>query len=561
MVAARFQAPIFSGQMAPRHRAGASRAASRELHFSIRRHPREFRLTSRGQTSTFPTVFARETGKRSVCPRVLYWSLWENVLQRCVALAACMASGALALDPRKSLTQYSRTIWTQERGLPQDTIRAITQTKDGYLWLGTDEGLARFDGYEFVVFNKTNGDLPDNSITALAAANDGGLWIGTSNGLTQYRDGRFQTFTVKQGLPDAAITALHADHEGALWVVAGVYLSRYQDGQFTNFKPDIDIPVSSARAVCEDANHDLWVAGFSRVVRRTRREVRDGDAGRSPGRHGGAHHDGRSRRQHLDRRKPGNHPPLRRRRHSASTACARDCPIRWCAPYGRIATAISGRAPTTGWRGSRATASSPRARTIPKTATGCAACLRIAKATSGLGPTAVSAGGATTSSWCMASPKGLPSDAPNAVFQDRAGRVWVGFNDLGMMLFSGSESRRYTTREGLPDSEIFQIREGLKGDLLIATRSGVARMQNGKFRTYHPPDPLARKGVFDAIEDAQGALWLATPAGLSVRPRQAVSERGRGRSAADRFRGHAVRGAGRRDLGGHLRQGPVAGEG
>ena len=124
------------------------------------------------------------------------------------ALAAWMASGALALDPRKSLTQYSRTIWTQERGLPHDTIRAITQTKDGYLWLGTDEGLARFDGYDFVVFNKTNGDLPDNSITALAAANDGGLWIGTSNGLTQYRDGHFKTFTMKQGLPDAAITAL-----------------------------------------------------------------------------------------------------------------------------------------------------------------------------------------------------------------------------------------------------------------------------------------------------------------------------------------------------------------
>ena len=124
------------------------------------------------------------------------------------ALAAWLASAAYALDPLKTLTQYSRTIWTQERGLPQDTIRAITQTKDGHLWLGTDEGLARFDGYEFVVFNKTNCDLPDNSITALAAANDGGLWIGTSNGLTQYREGRFRTFTVKQGLPDAAITAL-----------------------------------------------------------------------------------------------------------------------------------------------------------------------------------------------------------------------------------------------------------------------------------------------------------------------------------------------------------------
>jgi ligand-binding sensor domain-containing protein len=113
-------------------------------------------------------------------------------------------------------------------------------------------------------------------------------------------------------------------------------------------------------------------------------------------------------------------------------------------------------------------------------------------------------------------PEGLPSDASNVVFQDRAGRIWIGFNDLGMMLFSGAQPRRYTISDGLPDSDIFQIREDRKGDLLVATRSGVARLQNGKFRTYHPPDPLARKGVFDAIEDSQGALWLATPAGLSV---------------------------------------------
>ena len=82
-------------------------------------------------------------------------------------LGCLSARSGLALNRTKSLTQYTRTIWTQEQGLPQDTIRAIAQTTDGYLWLGTDEGLARFDGYEFVIFNKDHGDLPSNSITAL----------------------------------------------------------------------------------------------------------------------------------------------------------------------------------------------------------------------------------------------------------------------------------------------------------------------------------------------------------------------------------------------------------
>src|SRR5689334_9301337 len=124
-----------------------------------------------------------------------------------------------ALDPSKSLSQYARTSWTEEHGLPQDTIRAIAQTTDGYLWLGTDEGLARFDGYEFTVFNKRDGDLPADSVAALAAAGDGVLWVGTSNGLTRYSQKQFHTFTTRDGLPDNDITELMVDRGGAVWMV------------------------------------------------------------------------------------------------------------------------------------------------------------------------------------------------------------------------------------------------------------------------------------------------------------------------------------------------------
>src|SRR5437870_9043535 len=154
-----------------------------------------------------------------------------------------------ALDPRRSLTQYSRTVWTQERGLPQDTIRAIAQTADGYLWLGTDEGLARFDGYEFVIFNKGNGDLPSNSITALSAGADGTLWIGTANGLTRYQNKRFTTYTIKDGLPDNTITAVCRDHSDTVWRVAGTFLSRFQAGRISNVKSGSDLPIPAIRTV------------------------------------------------------------------------------------------------------------------------------------------------------------------------------------------------------------------------------------------------------------------------------------------------------------------------
>jgi ligand-binding sensor domain-containing protein/signal transduction histidine kinase len=431
------------------------------------------------------------------------------------ALAAWLAPGALALDPRMSLTQYSRTIWTQESGLPQDTIRTITQTTDGYLWLGTDEGLARFDGYEFVVYNKANGDLPDNSITALAPANDGSLWIGTSNGLTQYRQGRFRTFTVKQGLPDAAITALHADREGALWVVAGVYLSRFQDGRFTNFKPNADIPVTAARALCEDANHDLWVAGFSRVVRRTGGKfVTVMEAEQLGGMVMSTMMGDRDGNIWIG----GNRGIIRRSPNGAIQRYGMreglpDTSVRtlWADRDGNLwAGTNEGMARLQGNRFVAANQENPDDSDGVR-------CLFEDRE----GDLWIGANGGL-SRWrndvfmVYGKSEGLPSDAPNAVFQDRAGRVWVGFNDFGLMLFSGPASRRYTAREGLPGSEVFQIREDLKGDLLVATRSGLARMQAGKFLAYHPPDPLARTAVFDAIEDARGALWLATPAGLSV---------------------------------------------
>ena len=161
---------------------------------------------------------------------------------------------------------------------------------------------------------------------------------------------------MKDGLPDAAITALHADREGALWMVAGLYLSRYQNGRFTNYRPDVDIPVSAARAVCEDSDHDLWVAGFSRVVKRVGdRFVSVIDAGVLDGLVVLAM--GADRRGwHLAGGQPGHHPALGRRRHS-QVRVKDGLPDRWCAPSGRTATAICGRARITEWRAWRATAS------------------------------------------------------------------------------------------------------------------------------------------------------------------------------------------------------------
>ena len=430
-------------------------------------------------------------------------------------LSALAPRNATALDPRKSLSQYSRRVWTQEHGLPQDTIRAIAQTSDGYLWLGTDEGLARFDGYDFMVFNKADGDLPANSITALASANDGSLWIGTPNGLTQYRDQQFHTYTTKQGLPDDAITALYEDHAGTLWIVAGIYLSRFQDGRFTNFAPGADLPVTAARIIREDRHHDLWVAGFSAIVKMSGGKfvlmvdarTLHGDivTAMTTDRDDNLWIGGSTgvivRPEKGEIRRYGQHDGLP------------DAFVRalWIDRDGNVWAGTN--AGIARLEGSRFVA--PKEGELSDQ--GQVRCLfedREGNLWVGSNDGLSRYRDATLAAYGKS--EGLPSDEPNTVFQDRAGRIWVGFHDSGLMLFSRPAARVFTTHDGLPNNEIFSIRQTRDGDLLIGARGGLVRMHRDRFTVFRPPDPLGRFTVFDAMEDSAGRVWLATGGGLAV---------------------------------------------
>ena len=129
-------------------------------------------------------------------------------------LLACCAC-ASALDPSLDISQYAHTAWKIREGFTKGTIFSVAQTPDGYLWLGTEFGLVRFDGVQAIPWQPPAGEqLPSNWINALLVARDGTLWIGTEKGLASWKDGKLTEYPEVAG---SVVTSLLQDAEGTLW--------------------------------------------------------------------------------------------------------------------------------------------------------------------------------------------------------------------------------------------------------------------------------------------------------------------------------------------------------
>jgi len=131
-----------------------------------------------------------------------------------IMLLACSPC-AFALNPSLDINQYAHTAWTARDGIFKGIINAIAQTPDGYLWLGTEFGLLRFDGVRSVPWRAPAGEpLPSSDIRSLLAARDGRIWIGTRGGLASWKDGRLTHYPELAGQD---VIALLEDRDGSVW--------------------------------------------------------------------------------------------------------------------------------------------------------------------------------------------------------------------------------------------------------------------------------------------------------------------------------------------------------
>ncbi len=183
-----------------------------------------------------------------------------------LVLSATAELGAQQSRPLIPPPEFAVDQWTTEDGLPQNSVNAIVQTPDGYLWIGTFGGLARFDGSAFSRVERTDsaGRPVVDRILSLATTPDGGLWIGTENGLLRRSAaGAYETYATGEGLTHGEVQTLHTDRRGVLWF--GTYkgdLNWYADGKLGRFDSVDGTPLGLVESIVEGADGTLWVNVF-----------------------------------------------------------------------------------------------------------------------------------------------------------------------------------------------------------------------------------------------------------------------------------------------------------
>jgi len=187
-------------------------------------------------------------------------SVARPLLLLAILYLSCVGSIA-ALDPARYISQYAHTAWRVQDGVV-DFGTTVTQTTDGYLWLGTANGLVRFDGVKFVRYEPPGVNLPTRGYNYLLGARDGSLWIGTLNGLARLRDGKFQWYS--NPAQHSGISVILEDHEGTIWATRyrvppgeGPLCRVEGNGLHCYGKAD-GIPVKYGLGLREDSLGNLW---------------------------------------------------------------------------------------------------------------------------------------------------------------------------------------------------------------------------------------------------------------------------------------------------------------
>ena len=196
-------------------------------------------------------------------------------------------ANAQSMSGNRVFGRYQQTLWQEREGLPQNTVLAVTKTRDGYVWLATYEGAARFDGVRFTLFNASNtAGLGNSYVTALLESREGDLWLGTfGGGISRLAGGRFTQYTSRDGLSSDIVLSLFEDRAGTLWIGGGGGATALRAGCFSAYTVADGLPNGFVRAFADDGPGSVLVGtgrGIACVRPLQRGQSGRSDRGRAP---------------------------------------------------------------------------------------------------------------------------------------------------------------------------------------------------------------------------------------------------------------------------------------
>jgi len=380
-----------------------------------------------------------------------------------------------ALDPQKAITQYTHQAWHAEEGLPQNSVQAIVQTRDGYLWLGTQEGLVRFDGVRFAVFDeKSTPSLPSSNILALCAGTDGSLWIGTrGGGLLQLVNGSLRRYGKAEGVPNDFVRSVYEDAHGRIWAGTEGGVVRQEEARFVPAFPAADaVPPRVVLAIAQ-SGADIWLGTDGGGLLRLRGRALETFTQKSglPSNVVRCLYPDADGTLWIGTRGGG----LARFRRGAFTNF----------PSGGGAWTTIGaiRRDRDGnlWVGTRG---------------GGLLRLRGEEITS------------------FTKTDGLASDMVMCAYEDREGTLWIGTDGEGLHRFKDGKVTTFSVQEGLSDNMLVPILEDPRGTLWLGSYGGgLNAFRDGRFTAYTTKQGLSSNLVASLAADSAGTLWVGTDGG------------------------------------------------
>src|SRR5208337_4750099 len=386
---------------------------------------------------------------------------------------------AFALDPSLDISQLAHTAWRVRDGFGKGPIHSIAQAPDGYLWLGTEFGLLRFDGVRAVPWQPPAGEhLPSDVVTRLLVSRDGTLWIGTGKGLASWKDGKLTHYPEMAGW---ILNALVEDHGGAVW--AGGFgvpghgkLCAIKDG-----RAQCSDPGEGVQYIYEDSKNTLWVSTFKGLWRwkpgpeffptgttMTSSLVEEHDSGLLFGRADGI-------RRFVNGKAEPYPVEMLARLFGVNSLLWDHNGNLWVGTFGGLAHAHRGRTDV------------------------------------------------------FKQVDGLSANVVNSVFEDREGNIWVA-TEGGLDRFRDLAVPTFSSKEGFPAGLYGSILAAKDGSLWFSTSDALTRWKNSESTVYERRGPANHLGALTAVreihnsgllgqvrglfQDSRGRLWVTMPGGF-----------------------------------------------